>query len=59
MFELPVQGVPNTSVPDTPRWVLVNGNAIYLVRDFDGRQSVPDSGLLLVDHGRNLQATQT
>ena len=54
MFQLPVLGAPNTT-----HWVLVNGNATYLVGDFDGRQFVPESNLQRVDHGRNLYATQT
>ena len=41
------------------RWVLIDGDASYVLGQFDGRQFTPETGKLRVDYGSALYATQT
>lgn len=54
MFELPVDGNESDR-----KWVVVNGDADYLVGTFDGKTFTPETKKLTGDHAPNYYATMT
>ncbi len=48
-----------TNRPEESKWVLFQGNGIYVIGDFDGETFTPETGLIKSDFGTNYFATQT
>ncbi len=53
LFQLPVDGDESNK-----KWVLVEGNGLYRLGDFNGTEFIPETDKLEADYG-NLYATQT
>ena len=54
LFELPLDGKKENS-----KWVLLGGSGDYKVGTFDGKIFIPETGMKILDHGKNFYATQT
>jgi sucrose-6-phosphate hydrolase SacC (GH32 family) len=52
--ELPIEDAPGER-----RWVMIEADTSYVLGSFDGRQFLPETEKLRVEHGSTLYATQT
>jgi len=53
LFQLPVDGDENNK-----KWVIIEGNGLYRLGDFNGTEFIPETGKLKAEYG-NLYAAQT